>query len=121
MRSSDAAVPASLSGTYLEPDESFMRRLAGDRATLAEIAAAWPGGLNLNDLARTEVVAHKLAGAAGVFGLQALGGAAALLEAYAQELRGLWPHGAELSSVPLRDLLAALDGVLEKNPTHGNL
>jgi chemotaxis protein histidine kinase CheA len=66
----------------LDPDNSFPKRLRRDRAVLAKLLQALRGadGDTSVLLAAMETLAHRLAGAAGTFGYDAIGDAAMGLE-----------------------------------------
>jgi HPt (histidine-containing phosphotransfer) domain-containing protein len=100
----------------LDPDGSFAARLAGDRAALVALAetgrssdAAETPGL----LAEMEVLAHRLAGAAGTFGYAAVGAAALDLEDSLVEHRRSADGPGEIRvREALSRLLRALDDAL---------
>lgn len=105
----------------LDPEGTFPARLAADRAVLVELAGdlagdwAVPGGNagaeRLRDIA---TLAHRLAGAAGTFGFQAVGDAALALELRIVERDARAGDTQWTSDVRLgiRALLSALDGGL---------
>jgi len=67
----------------LDPDGSFPARLAEDRAVLAGLAhGLWLAAAEAKQrrLAKIEVLAHRLGGAAGTFGYEAVSAAALELE-----------------------------------------
>lgn len=81
-------VPTAAELALLDPDGSFVARLAGDRAAFAALAARLEGGDDDGALAGIELLAHRLGGAAGTFGHAAVGAAALDLEEYVIALRG---------------------------------
>jgi len=75
--------PAVNTTALLDIDGSFRRRLADDRATLAALERKLEQR-GIRVLAAVAVLAHRLAGAAGTFGHDGIGEAAALLEQRAE-------------------------------------
>jgi hypothetical protein len=105
--------PSAAELARLDPDGSFAGRLARDRADLAGLAEALAGGAGDGRdhiLAEIEVLAHRLAGAAGTFGHAEVGAAAFDLEEAAIALRRAPSGGRAALDGGLRRLLGALDG-----------
>jgi len=110
----EPGAPTAADLALLDPDGSFTRRLAADRAALAALAPALDGGSVFPDdraLAAIQLLAHRLAGAAGTFGHAAVGNIALDLEESVIGLRG---GGADpaAASRHLAALLAALAAAL---------
>lgn len=107
-----AEAPRAADLALLDPDGSFALRLAEDRAALGSLARVLDGtaaaGETRDGLAAIELIAHRLAGAAGTFGHAAVSAAALDLEAHviAQRKGNGRPRAAALG---LAGLLAALD------------
>ncbi len=100
--------PTAADLALLDPDGTFAQRLAEDREALAALAAAPPDG---EALAAIQLLAHRLAGAAGTFGHAAVSDAALDLEQSVVDLRNgrVEPPAAARR---LAVLLAALDAAL---------
>jgi HPt (histidine-containing phosphotransfer) domain-containing protein len=98
----------------LDPDGAFAARLADDRGALAKLArnlqAASPA-MRDRALAGIEVLAHRLAGAAGTFGYGAVGAVALELEHSIEAAREARDGREAHASVGrcLAGLLGALD------------
>lgn len=100
--------PTAAELALLDPDGTFARRLAGDRAALAALAAALGDAADDGPLADIQLLAHRLGGAAGTFGHADVSEAALDLEEAVVALR----HGEGDSAVAagrLAVLLATLD------------
>ncbi|MGN6304745.1 MAG: Hpt domain-containing protein [Mesorhizobium sp.] len=97
----------------LDPDGTFALRLTEDRTTLARLAGALdamgPADEQTDCLAAIELVAHRLAGAAGTFGHAAVSSAALDLEDQVIALR----KGADNRSA-VASGLAMLVGALDR-------
>lgn len=76
--------PTAADLALLDPDGSFRHRLASDLQILARFSAP---ALMPADLAEIELLAHRLAGAAGTFGFAEVSDAALALEDAAIEAR----------------------------------
>jgi len=100
--------PTAAELALLDPDGSFIRRLAEDQAVLAALGA---GPFDDGALAGIQLLAHRLAGAAGTFGHAAVGAAALDLEEGVIDLRDGRGTSAAISR-RLAVLLAALDAAL---------
>lgn len=107
-----AELPSAADLALLDPDGSFALRLAEDRAALGRLAGALdgtvPAGETRDGLAAIELIAHRLAGAAGTFGHAAVSAAALDLEDHVIALR----KGAgrpQAAALGFAGLLAALD------------
>jgi HPt (histidine-containing phosphotransfer) domain-containing protein len=90
--------------SHLPPDAHFIRRLADDRAEfmrLSVVSREHRGGI--------EALAHRLAGAAGIFGFVEIGDLAAALESEAQNPSDA--NGLVLKACAM-NLIGALDAVL---------
>ena len=97
----------------LDPDGSFVQRLAEDRASLTRLRAGEPW--DAARLAEIEPLAHRLAGAAGVFGDVTVGEAAAALETCVEERReksGAARPGLASVRAAIEGLADALDAAL---------
>lgn len=105
--------PSAADLALLDPDGTFALRLAEDRTTLVrlagEIGTMEPGGGRPDCLAAIELVAHRLAGAAGTFGHAAVSSAALDLEDQVIALR----KGADNRSA-VASGLAVLVGALDR-------
>ena len=79
-----AESPSAADLALLDPEGTFRARLAEDRDTLRELAGAVDDAARaegrLDRIATIELVAHRLAGAAGTFGHAAVSSAAFDLE-----------------------------------------
>lgn len=104
-------VPTAAELALLDPDGAFMQRLAGDRAALAALAPALDEAGDDGALARIQLLAHRLAGAAGTFGHAEVGEAALDLEEGVIALREGEGDGA-VAAGQLAVLLATLDVAL---------
>lgn len=105
--------PSAAELARLDPDGSFAGRLARDRADLARLAEALAEGASDGRdhiLAGIEVLAHRLAGAAGTFGYTEAGAAAFDLEEAAIALRQAPSGGRAALDGSLTRLLDALAG-----------
>jgi len=97
----------------LDPDGSFLERLQQDREALKALLERLPeeGGDRKTALTKLEKLAHRLAGAAGTFGHDAIGEAAMALEDCVAE-------AAVVPTAPLIDMAiekaGRLHGLLNK-------
>lgn len=106
--------PTAAELALLDPDGSFTQRLAEDRVALAALARILePAPVPPGDaaLAAIQILAHRLAGAAGTFGHGAVSEAALALE---DSVIGLRQGGVDAASAAgrLGALLASLDAAL---------
>lgn len=109
-----AEAPTAAELALLDPDGAFSRRLAGDRAALAALSSvldAAPVASDDRSLVALQLLAHRLAGAAGTFGHGAVGEAALDLEESVIALREGEADPA-LAAAHLAVLLATLDAAL---------
>lgn len=104
-----AEAPSAADLALLDPDGTFALRLIRDRATLSDLADALePSAPNSDRLAALELLAHRLAGAAGTFGHAAVSAAAIGLEEQMAGLRNGTGNRQDAARV-LATLLGALD------------
>ena len=102
----------------LDPDGTFPSRLAEDRAVLAGLAhGLWKAAAEAKQrrLAKIEALAHRLGGAAGTFGYEAVSAAALELEDRIATWRGAADPAGSRSAIEAR---GAIDAQIEDGLAH---
>jgi DNA-binding response OmpR family regulator len=104
--------PAEVVASLLDPDGSFRQRLSDDRAALSALANKLEQRGD-RVLAAVSVLAHRLAGAAGTFGRDEVGEAAALLEQRAETVLAAGPQDRRRLVTLVRGDIANLIGLID--------